>query len=59
MAEQIDSLAEQTERVAKSYVELAGTVSQAMLDATANQQKVQHAQMLETAELCARFLNST
>lgn len=42
--------------VAKSYAELARSVSVAMLDATTAQQQAQHAHMIETAEMCTRII---
>lgn len=54
----LDKAIESTAEVAKAYVELAHSVSVAMLAATATQQKTQHANMIETAELCARILKS-
>lgn len=58
MADNTDKAIEAAVDVAKSYSDLAQSLSLALLDASAAQQKAQHGNMIETAELCARILKN-
>jgi len=45
-------------KVADTYAKLAETVSKSLLKASKDHQKEQRKQMVSTAELCAKILNT-
>ncbi|WP_299201375.1 hypothetical protein [uncultured Tateyamaria sp.] len=58
MTIETDKAIEAAVGVAKAYSDLAQSVSSALLDATAAQQKAQHENMIETAKQCASDLKN-